>query len=773
MIVYSLEAAMAGKAKRMDKSLGMAQSSANDQHTPSTAQAFAAKAKDLGALREAVVDAAGVGAGLWISYLFLFLYLFIAVAAVTHRDLLFENPVKLPFLNVELSLVGFFVVGPLLFLVLQAYVLLHFAMLAGKIGVFHSELQAQIKDDDTRARLRRQLPSNIFVQYLAGPYEMRTGIMGFMLRLIALISLVLFPIALLVFFQLQFLPYHNALITWWHRIAVLLGILLLWMLWPSIARGQTTWISWHDFRRWKIMTLVLASLLPLFLVFTVATFPGEWLDSNLPSLPLVPTTLPSLESAQTRTNQTNQGDLSFRNSSRQNDELSENKKETEPSLKKRWRGIVDLAKSMERKVIRFANSMEWTSLHKLLVAGDVDLVARKPTSLWSNRLVLPGVDVIDQGKFDSEEKIAAVHETLSLRGRDLEGAVLIGSGLRKADFTAARLQGANLYAADLRDARFGCALSPDQEQDCAAQLQGAYLVWANLQGADLGDANLQGAALREAQLEGARLSHAGLQGADLSNAKLQGADLSNAKLQGANLWEAQLEGADLSEAELQGADLGDANLQGADLSYCELQGADLSNAKLQGANLWEAQLEGADLSEAELQGTDLTDAEIWLASFPDSLWGQSPVPIGLAHLKTSPPTMRHKAALKENLRTSITDGQLLRRLVHRLYPILRDDPPKWHDEASWRGYSKAGEPSPDELAQYLVSMACGRDGTAQIAHGLAARAKVCSLDCSRDDARLRYVKPVAEALLKINCKGEKTLTEETRATLESLVSATK
>ena len=86
-------------------------SDAQADSNASTAGAFAAKAKDLGALREAVIDAAGVGAGLWLSYLFLFFYLFIAVAAVTHRDLLFENPVKLPFLNVELPLLGFLCAG--------------------------------------------------------------------------------------------------------------------------------------------------------------------------------------------------------------------------------------------------------------------------------------------------------------------------------------------------------------------------------------------------------------------------------------------------------------------------------------------------------------------------------------------------------------------------------------------------------------------------------------------------------------------------------------
>lgn len=118
----------------------------------------------------------------------------------------FENPVKLPFFNVELPLIGFFVLGPLLFLIVHTYTLLHFVMLAGKVGAFDAELQAQVDDIETRARLRRQLPSNIFVQFLAGPRDVRGGTMGFLLRLIAWISLVIGPICLLMFFQLQFLP---------------------------------------------------------------------------------------------------------------------------------------------------------------------------------------------------------------------------------------------------------------------------------------------------------------------------------------------------------------------------------------------------------------------------------------------------------------------------------------------------------------------------------------------------------------------------------------
>jgi hypothetical protein len=168
---------------------------------PPTATALVTKAKDLEALRSALVDAASVSAGLWFSYLFVMLYLLIAVGSVTHRDLLLESPVKLPFLGVDLPLTGFFWLGPALFLILHAYVLIHFVLLASKVGVFHTELQAQVADEDVRARLRRQLPSNIFVQFLAGPREVREGVMGFMLRSIAQISLVVGPVLLLVFFS--------------------------------------------------------------------------------------------------------------------------------------------------------------------------------------------------------------------------------------------------------------------------------------------------------------------------------------------------------------------------------------------------------------------------------------------------------------------------------------------------------------------------------------------------------------------------------------------
>src|SRR5436190_138689 len=100
-------------------------------------------ANNLDSMRKAVEDAAAVSAGLWLSYLFAFFYVAIAAAAVTPVDLLLQNPVKLPFLNIELPLLAFFVLAPFLFIISHTYTLVHFVMLAAKVGEFHRAMQLQ------------------------------------------------------------------------------------------------------------------------------------------------------------------------------------------------------------------------------------------------------------------------------------------------------------------------------------------------------------------------------------------------------------------------------------------------------------------------------------------------------------------------------------------------------------------------------------------------------------------------------------------------------
>ena len=111
--------------------------------------------------------------------------------------------------------------------------------------------------------------------------------------------------------------------------------------------------------------------------------------------------------------------------------------------------------------------MRWTWRHK------------KPKSLWYNRIILPGINVIDHTKFDSDDELLALPESISLRGRDLRGAVFIQSKLRKADFTAAKLQGAKFDEANIRDAKFECG---EQGANNRVRLQGAVFFQAQLRG---------------------------------------------------------------------------------------------------------------------------------------------------------------------------------------------------------------------------------------------------------------------------------------------------
>src|SRR5215813_264656 len=96
--------------------------------------------KDVGELQKALNDAAGKASVLWTTFITFLLYLAIAFGSVTHRDLFLENSIKLPLLNVDLSLVSFFVVAPLLLVIFHFYVFLQLLGLASKARDYNTLL---------------------------------------------------------------------------------------------------------------------------------------------------------------------------------------------------------------------------------------------------------------------------------------------------------------------------------------------------------------------------------------------------------------------------------------------------------------------------------------------------------------------------------------------------------------------------------------------------------------------------------------------------------
>jgi hypothetical protein len=166
--------------------------------------------------------------------------------------------------------------------------------------------------------------------------------------------LVIGPVLLLLLLQAQFLPYHLEWVTWVQRFAVLVDLILLWFMWPAVLNGRST-LMWRLERRGKGWPGVLAltgryiagltaSLIPIGLAFTVATFPGERMDAHIGNKQWIP---PNCVTARLG------------------------------------------AKDRDDKPV-------WTSFHDLLYNGKVDGVTRRRKSLFSSTLVLPGFDKITQ-----------------------------------------------------------------------------------------------------------------------------------------------------------------------------------------------------------------------------------------------------------------------------------------------------------------------------------------------------------------------------------------
>ena len=354
--------------------------------------------------------------------------------------------------------------------------------------------------------------------------------------------MVVAPILLLLMMQIQFLPFHSSFITWTHRTALFVDLILVWWLWRKILSGrETNHPRRHPSRIWTIFGLTLSATAFLF-SWATATFPGESQDGRWPNLEVFPAT-----------------------------------------------------DRVERPIK--------VSLHDWIFNGTVNDTTSRRKSPFSSTLVLTGLNIDEGLGIVDPEKAKWRDYIFRARGRDLRGAILDFATLPKVDFEGAELQGASFRLTGLGGAEFVDARLQGANFEYA-QLRGTLFDRAQLQAAVLGAARLQGASLHEAQLQGATLKAAQLQGASLVGAKLHGASLFDAQLQGARLDFAELQGASFFGAQLQGASLFKASLLGASLDGAALDGESLEEAQLQGASLRKATVKATDFSNTLLWRTD-------------------------------------------------------------------------------------------------------------------------------------------------------------------------
>lgn len=494
-------------------------------------------------LLEAVNRSSSSANTAWLIYLALMTYLLIAVAGVSHKDLLLGSDIVLPILQVKIELTRFFLLAPVLLVLIHMGLICKLVLLASKTLEFAASIRMLETTDRRSHPLRLELDNFFFVQAIAGPE--RSRIVGFLLHAMSWITLVAMPVALLLYVQLVFLPYHDVAITWMHRLVLMADIALLVFVGVFLRRLETSFFRafWRTSRHHPIGLACTALLLAAAAAFSlaVATVPGEGLEGSV----------------------------------RQVDARS---------------GGFVLGYAVPGLGISPHDALLGL-FHRNLVVTDLDLVVDKDVAPGERSLNLRGRDLrfarLDRTDLHQADMTGANLDGASFRGADLRGALmgcadlgelLLGNNraaawctsARAANFAKARLSDAKMAGIDLRGGRLE-----------GAQLDGADLAHALLPGANFSSARLDRADLMGARLHWTNFLLASLQGANLSGVKAQLAAFTSASMQGVNLSLASLEGATLREAELEGANLAMAVLHGADMSGAKIQGSDMT-----GAHLW-------------------------------------------------------------------------------------------------------------------------------------------------------------------------------------------
>jgi uncharacterized protein YjbI with pentapeptide repeats len=515
---------------------------------------------------------------LWFSFLGLTLYLAIAALATTHCNLLLGEPQTLPILNIKVELLPFYVIAPLLYLVFHFYLLMMLALLARTAAEFDKQLRTTIAGEPEQERYRAQIGNALFLQLLVGMKGERAGVNAFLMGLIALITVVLAPLATLVLVQMMFLPYHHFRITWLHRAilaadAALIVVMTYRCFFPrGVRKAPLVLGAFSRKLRW-------ATAMAFCVVLAVALAPFvDWLSFQ-------------------------QGRWAG---------------EPHPSSFKEWtqwmHGAAPPAPEALPDYAATANGVVFGLFPDRLKLNDETIVGEIKLEETKKEIASRGGGFVPTIRLEERDLQAANLRGADLRGVSLENADIGGANLRSTRLDGARLRGAHMLGAQLDYSNMEAA------DLLEIDLHGALITGVKWQGVDLRGALLERAYLLYSHLEGAKLLGADLERAVLIDAQLQGAKLTAARLKqavfvGGQLQAAKLTGADLAEAvlfetQLQGADLRATDLERAYLDHSFLFRTDIRNAYLQGLIVESTQTGMVRLRDDDLSIEPLESADV-------------------------------------------------------------------------------------------------------------------------------------------------------------------
>ncbi len=621
-------------------------------------------------LIEAVNDTSEIAHTGWLIFLGVVAYFCIAAAGVSHKDLLLNSAVQLPFMQVSIDLTRFFLFAPVVLLFMHFGLLVQHVMLARKVMEFDAAVRTMEPSYRRTHPIRHELNSYFFTQALAGPE--RSALFGGFLHGMFWLSIIGVPVIVILFIQIVYLPYHDVTTTWTHRMALVFDTILLALMGVFLGSRSTSFFG--AFGRMvrnqplNFMFTALLYLCVLFFSFFIATVPEEGLDKFMQTFP----------GGVVKGSTTADGDVQQRH---------------------------------------------------VFAVTDYFFEGIGRTSLFRRNISVTDETVVDRDPKTGSLGTVSLRNR-DLRFAELDRSNLQNVDFTGADLTGARLVGANLTGTKLSCLDIDSVLTePKLRSTNCAILTSTDLTRADLTGADLRLAYLDGATLENAKLVRSDLRYANMIGSNFSGADMRGAQMGGGvDLTGANFLGTNLSGADLKGAKIQAADFYGADLQAARLVFAQAQGANFQGAKLQGASLAAAKLQGADLSDADVSAADFGNASVWVTTPPNASLSNL-ADFGAITIKVL--EAKDLTALKD-LRKSLKQPKVaekIGKLIERIGTTTSGSEWNAGEEATgWAGLKQASLTADvasrnDKTANYLARLSCESahsDGT--VAAGAIRRA---------------------------------------------------
>lgn len=450
------------------------------------------------------------------------LYIAVTVLATTDSDLLLGRIYHLPIADVELPVTWFYVVAPLVYVVLHLALLTQLVQALHRLATFAQAVSETPQFQQVPARERLLLLAlNAPLALLREPGDAsarRLGNLKGTSRLLAIIPMAVVPLAVLALIHFRFLAYQSAAITGLQLGLMAIDALFIVVTLQRMRSSLDTALrasgaiapaaSPHPRRPWIAIQLLSLAAVGCYALFT--TFDTHWMPA--------------------------------------------------------WRRI-DLNRQAAGATAAPSRAITFDAA---LLAARLSLVREIGTrTIGLDEIALIHRDVV------------TLPAPIALQGRTLRRARLVGAQLARADFSGADLSEADLQHSDLRGALLEDAML-DGADLSYARLELADLTDASLRAAVAPYTKFEGALLHNTDFTGAKLEGAHLQflrydDAGPTTKEPKGA-LQPPILAGADLFKAQMQGTDFTNLDLRAADLRCAQLHGAKIELAVRRDADFTDA---------------------------------------------------------------------------------------------------------------------------------------------------------------------------------------------------